>query len=496
MRKTTSGLALVTFLTLAWIAFPAWAEPARQTQSMKTIDVADQLQLFLDDTLIDAMKGLELRLQHPRPAEIVLRKDKPWEDNYMFDPVVIKDGDRYRMWYRAGWWQDAAGPKTYGWPTAYAESTDGVVWTKPSLGLIEFKQSKDNNLLWRADKGQDAANTFSVIKDANPQCLEEERYKAIACPGFLDNNIAGLVSSDGINWKMKHNPMIKGKQFDSHNILLWDQARKQYVIYARGWTNPYGRFIRRSVSSDFQNWSKFEFIHVGKSAPEQLYKNGATCYYRRPDLILMFPKRFVENRDKRKDPGYEPERDWSGISGGLSDIVFMFSYDGLHFDRRYMEAFIRPGRDRKNWHDRTIYSGTTLVPTGNGEMSLYMMENYKCPTVHIRRMVLREDGFVAVHAGCPGGEMTTKPFTFKGRALVLNYATSAAGSISIEVQDGGGKPLPGFELANAVEMYGDDLDRKAAWKGNPDLGSLAGKPVRLHFAMKDADLYSIRFVPK
>jgi hypothetical protein len=116
--------------------------------------------------------------------------------------------------------------------------------------------------------------------------------------------------------------------------------------------------------------------------------------------------------------------------------------------------------------------------------------------VHIRRMVMREDGFVAIHAGCPGGEITTKPFTFKGRALVLNYATSAAGSISIEVQDDGGRPLPGFELANSVEMYGDELDRKAVWKGEPDLGSLAGKPVRLRFAMKDADLYSIRFVPE
>ena len=484
MRKTTSGLALVTFLTLAWVASPALAEPARETQGAKAMDVANQLQLFLDDTLIDSMKGVELRLQHPQPAEIVLRKDKPWEDNYMFDPVVIKDGDRYRMWYRAGWWQDAAGPKTYGWPTAYAESTDGVVWTKPSLGLIEFKQSKENNLLWRADKGRNAANTFSVIKDANPRCLEEERYKAIACPGCLDNNIAGLVSSDGINWTMKHNPMIKGKQFDSHNILLWDQARKQYVIYARGWTNPHGRFIRRSVSTDFKNWSKFEFINVGKSAPEQLYKNGATCYYRRPDLVLMFPKRFVEDRVGVRVPG---------ATSGLSDIVFMFSYDGLSFDRRHMEAFIRPGRDRNNWHDRAIYAGTTLVPTGKGEMSFYLMENYKCPTVHVRRMVLREDGFVALHAGYPGGEMTTRPMTFTGGALLLNYATSAAGSILVEVQDESGKPIPGFTQTDAVEIYGDELDCKVAWKGNPDLGKLSRKPVRLRFVMKDADLFSLRF---
>lgn len=448
---------------------------------MPQFNVADQLQLFLDDRLIESMTALELRLQHPQPAEIVLRKDKPWEDDYMFDPVVIKDGGQYRMWYRAGWWQDVAGPKTYGWPTAYAQSADGITWAKPSLGIVEYKGSKDNNLLWHGGMG---ANTFSVIKDPNPGCPEQERYKALACQGFLDTNLSGLVSPDGLHWTLKYDPMIQGTSFDSHNILIWDQARKQYVIYARGWMKPYGRFVRRAVSPDFKQWSKFEPIDVGKSPPEQLYKNAATSYYRRPDLILMFPKRFVEDRVGVRVPG---------SANGLSDIVFMFSYDGRRFDRRHMEAFIRPGLDQNNWHDRTIYTGTTLVPTGNGEMSLYMMENYKCPTVHIRRMLLREDGFVALHAGYPGGEMVTRPLTFSGNALRLNYSTSAAGSVRIEIQDEAGQPVPGFALADAVEIYGDELERKAAWKGTPELGKLAGVPVRLRLVMKDADVFSIRF---
>jgi hypothetical protein len=42
---------------------------------------------------------------------------------------------------------------------------------------------------------------------------------------------------------------------------------------------------------------------------------------------------------------------------GLSDIVFMHSRDGLHFDRRFMEAFVRPGRDQGNWHERAIEIG-------------------------------------------------------------------------------------------------------------------------------------------
>jgi hypothetical protein len=64
------------------------------------VKIGSRLQLFLDDGLIASMRSLELKLHAPTPAEIAIRKDKPWEDAVMYDPVVIKDGSRYRMWYR------------------------------------------------------------------------------------------------------------------------------------------------------------------------------------------------------------------------------------------------------------------------------------------------------------------------------------------------------------------------------------------------------------
>lgn len=158
-----------------------------------------------------------------------------------------------------------------------------------------------------------------------------------------------------------------------------------------------------------------------------------------------------------------------------------------------MEGFIRPGRDVKNWHERAIEVGSGLVPTGDGEMSLYMVANYRTPAVHIRRMALREDGFVSVHASYTGGEMTTKLLTFEGSELAINYSTSAAGSIRVEIQDSYSKPIPGFTLPESTAIYGDELERVVAWNGGSDLNLVAGKPVRLHFVMRDADLYSIRF---
>jgi hypothetical protein len=90
--------------------------------------------------------------------------------------------------------------------------------------------------------------------------------------------------------------------------------------------------------------------------------------------------------------------------------------------------------------------------------------------------------------------MVTKPFTFTGTRLALNFATSAAGSLWVGIEDPAGAPIAGFGVDECDELLGDYIAHHATWKGNGDVSSLAGKAVRLRFRMKDADLYSIQFV--
>jgi hypothetical protein len=243
------------------------------------------------------------------------------------------------------------------------------------------------------------------------------------------------------------------------------------------------RDIRRYVSKDYANWAPQEYIGLGEAPLEHLYKNSATPYYRDPGLIFMFPKRFLPTR--KADP------DWEHV--GLSDIVFMFSRDGLNFDRLYMEAFLRPGRNPLAWHERSIHVGTGLVPTGEREMSLYFIEHGKTAQMVIRRGVLRVDGLASLRAPYAGGTVLSRPLTFSGSRLVLNYSTSAAGQIRVEVQDESGESLPGFGLDNCPEIYGDEIERVVSWRTGSDLTSLAGRTVRLKIEMKDADLFSLRF---
>ena len=103
------------------------------------------------------------------------------------------------------------------------------------------------------------------------------------------------------------------------------------------------------------------------------------------------------------------------------------------------------------------------------------------------------DGFASVHASLQGGELITRPLVFDGNRLEINFSTSAGGSLRVEVQDNEGQPVPGFGLNHCHLQYGDQLNRVVSWELGPDVSKLAGKPIRLRFELKDADLYSLRF---
>ena len=63
--------------------------------------------------------------------------------------------------------------------------------------------------------------------------------------------------------------------------------------------------------------------------------------------------------------------------GDISDTVFLTSRGGNHYQRTFLESFVRPGIGLENWVSRTNYSALGIVPTGNSEMSIYIQKNEK-----------------------------------------------------------------------------------------------------------------------
>ena len=164
------------------------------------LDVSDQLQLFLDEWLIESLDNVRQILHSPQPREVVIEADRPYEDGLMYDPVVIKEGARYRMWYRTNY---------YSLPphTGYAESADGIHWTKPDLGLIEYQGSRANNLVWPIPGGAGGALCQSLGMKTGRRSLRsvtrplagnlpwEARSGPAFMPWFLPMVCAGVCAS-------------------------------------------------------------------------------------------------------------------------------------------------------------------------------------------------------------------------------------------------------------------------------------------------------------
>jgi len=234
-------------------------------------------------------------------------------------------------------------------------------------------------------------------------------------------------------------------------------------------------------------------MSFGDTPREHLYTSQTHPYFRAPHLYVATPMRFLPGRkaltaEQAHVLGVDP-----GYASDTAEAVFMTTRGGDRYTRTFMEGFIRPGPDLGNWASRAGLSALGIVPTGPAEMSLYKQAHYAQPSGHLVRHTLRTDGFVSVNAPFAGGSFVTRSLTFTGRELVVNFSAGAAGGLRVELQDAAGKPLPGFALADAVEQIGDEIERVVTWKRSRDLSKLAGQPVRLRFAMKDADLYSLRF---
>ena len=440
------------------------------------IDLGSRWELFVDEFLVAEKAGVALKLHEPVKREIVLTTDQPWEGRTCAYFSVIQDGGKVLMYYRGS---SGGSDHSDAQVTCVAESSDGILFTRPKTGLIEAGGTKDNNVIWRGVE----SHNFSPFLDANPKAKPEERYKALGGvkqpgknwhQGETPGGLYAFASSDGIHWKkMKDEPVITKGAFDSQNLAFWDTTRDRYVGFSRIFSNKV-RAVQSNTSPDFLTWTEGVPHRYAEGVPmEHFYTSATVPCPTAPHLFLSFPKRFVTNRKKVAE--HE--------GPGVSDAVFMSSRDGVNWDRPFLEAWSRPGPDLKNWTDRNNMTANGIVVTGEGEWSLYISEHYRHEDHRIRRLTVRKQGFASMHGGAKGGSFTTKPLVVSGARLHLNYATSAAGSVGIEVLD-----ETGTVVAALKELYGDEFEAPAL-----DLSALQGKTVTLRISLKDADLYAMRF---
>lgn len=147
------------------------------------LDIGSRRELFVDRLLIDRLEGAGLRLREPVHAGKVLDLDRRWEGAFSAYFTVLYDQGRHRLYYRG---VPAAGSDGRTEEvTCYAESKDGIRWSKPADNVILKDQPP-------------FSHNFTPFIDTRPGVAAGERYKALA--GTSRSGLVAFVSGDGVRW--------------------------------------------------------------------------------------------------------------------------------------------------------------------------------------------------------------------------------------------------------------------------------------------------------
>lgn len=463
------------------------------------IEVGTSKQLMLDDRLLESSHGVRLTMNPPRrDGRLLLVPDEPWEQGFSVQVYssVLKENGKIRIWY------DLFGPPTdepfRQRRVAYAESEDGLHFTKPHLGLHEIDGSTSNNIVLPGMIGG-----CSVWVD--PRASAEHRYKTQA-KVYPSGEFHMHSSPDGLRWKLFAKQQLGPGGHDTQSIVFWDNNVGRYVMFTRSWTTPDGprirriRRVRRLESGDLQSvWENervvmapdsVDWAHpaTGERPPVDYYGACVFPYEENPNVYIMLTQAFW---------------DWKVRSS--FDVRLAFSRDGTHFQRLgNWRPFMANGSDG-SFDSQFVWAMPNPIRMGDEIWIYYVGSNrdhsYKVDSTGaggkllsgISRAVLRLDGFVSADAEYGGGQFTTPPIRFAGRHLELNVATSAGGTVEVELLDEQGQPLKGYTRSDARTMNGNSVRMPVRWKTTDDVSRFAGSPIRLRFHMRDCKLYAFQF---
>ena len=466
-------------------------------------------------TLVEAEK-------HPKNP--VLRrgpKGAPDHGHAILYGTVIKDGDKFRMWYLGMFEIELKAGQAPGWwrPMCYAESDDGVNWIKPNLGLVEFNGNRNNNICliegepFSLTKVNDFLNVLYEPDDPEPS----RRYKAayIAHPpyddikggmsgvGIRERVVAATIlatSADGLSWKIVGDRPANagGERFEVTSLYRFGDRYYSHGQLISPWAwRPDGSRIGRVMlgysSPDFVNWSRaksFSFARPGQltdtSIKGQQTHMGAGIWNRGNVLVGL--------HGLWQDAAAKPTgKYWN--EGVTIDLGLVVSNDGVHFREPVPDfKIVRRGKDGE-WDNIALLQGHAFVNAGDKTMIWYSHWDTggKLRNMEIGLATLRRDGFGYLSRQFTNttGMCVTRPVAGREVSLFVNAENlTTKAPLRFELLDERDRPLKGY----SVELNANGLRQEIVW---PTPGSSllpADKPVSVRITFPkngDTRLYAL-----
>jgi hypothetical protein len=466
------------------------------------INIAIGRQLFVDDFLIEST-SLTRQYHYAEYSENnpVLQPDKDWErlgstgsqfaapfsDGVWYDEV----DQRFKMWYMAGGGTYSLNNTGV---TCYAESTDGVNWTKPTLGVVDGTNIVHLNTI------RDASTVWLDKQETN----SSRRYKMFEVSGGAGKwQYHYLTSSDGKAWRDNATP--SGSVADRSTVYknpfrgvwVWSMRHNvrvnksdPYTVRARDYmenSDPAaGNKLAKADLSYFwfgpwPNEMKHPDYNNNDGAPG-IYNLDATPY---ESIMLGFFSVWQG-----------PENDVCNADGVIkrNQIMLGFSRDGYSWYRQDMNPFLPVDKNLSAWNNGNLQSaaGSPIIVGDNLYFYLSGRRLVNGKEVTATGMAkLRRDGFASMSGT---GQLTTSTLTFNGEYFFVN--ANVCGSLKVELLNADNTVINGFSQDECVAVSSADATKvQISWKNNKTLSTIKDKKIKVKFYLTDGDLYSFWISP-
>lgn len=493
------------------------------------IDLGTQKQLFLDRRWFASENGMSLTVNPPIKQERGILPETPWENMRLnAGSTIIEDGGRYRLWYGASAPVVKAEDCAHRRGLCYAESNDGITWHRKNVNLFEWEGIAENNIVMPGAHG-------GIMID--PHNSAEHRYKALckvhenkvwpeskgALTGYWEGKrfVARMelylcTSPDGIHWTRQKTP-ASNHFHDTHNHLIYDDRIGKYAAYLR--THKRRRTVGRLELEDPMElpWIPLEEGHPanGKYIPTvlemdetdppdcDLYTPAVHKYPWAQDAYFSFttPYRHYPVADTTDTTLQGNDERGSYRNDGPVEIQIAVSRDGINFTRPDRRPYVRPGIVGA-WDGGQIYMSLGMIRKGDEIYQYYGGTSHTHGAYQpgdarreggLGRLVQRLDGFISADADYRGADFTTPLLTFDGPNLTLNVDCAAMGQVWTELRDENNHPIPGYTLAESIDVDRNHTAAPVRWRERDNVGELMGRPLYVHFKLRACKLYAFKF---
>ncbi|MFV1968323.1 MAG: hypothetical protein ACC628_23100 [Pirellulaceae bacterium] len=355
----------------------------------------------------------------------------------------------------------------------------------PKLGQFEWDGSKAHNFVWRGTDPKWFLGASPCILDIPDEARRGFRYV------MFFNDIGGLFlvgSKDGIQWDKSSVTKLTSISSDTHNSIVYDPARKEYVMYLRSRPH-YGPFedLRINIGGARR---------VARMTSKELWTDWGDSAEN-----ILIPDELDDAKGFTHFYGM-PVKHYAGIYWGFlmpfKPVTFLhtelaWSRDGIRFQRLPSRLQLIQRGPKESWDYGMVYCGNQWTEVGDQWWVYYCGNDgpHHSPTkAGIGLITFRKEGFISMHGQVSGGFIATRRLLWPGGDLFIN-ADAPHGELRLRVTDENRKVLPGFDFTDCNPFTEDTVSHRVTWNSNSTT-ELGGQALRLEFYLKNADLYTFR----